>query len=136
VIICVGLAAVAAVWRFPQAVASLERRADENASLSYADREFAGGNGIVIDQKALYQARARIPETEAYRVEVGPRLRTSTPLTEPYIVPYAFYFLLPRLQSNDANWLLCYGCDLSRYGETARILWRHDAGISIARLDR
>ena len=130
------LATLFAAVRLPGTIADLHDQARSSGELSYADREFAGGNGVVLDQEALYQARARIPRNGTYRVETGERLRTDNDLTAPFIANFATYFLLPRLPDDDAEWLLCYGCDLSRYGGRARILWQNDDGISVVRLAR
>jgi hypothetical protein len=134
VVFCVVLATAVTAVRLPGTIADLHDAAARNSDLSYADREFAGGNGLVIDQEALYQARALIPPDGSFRVETGDALRNATELTIPYIEGFATYFLMPRHRDDDARWLLCYGCDLSRYGDRARIVWQNDGGISIVRL--
>ena len=50
--------------------------ADGNAAMSYADREFAGGNAVVADQGGLYWARGLIPEDASYSVSVGTPVAT------------------------------------------------------------
>jgi hypothetical protein len=136
ILICVGAAAAFAIVRYPLAVSELHEEARRHSSHSYADREFAGGNGIVVDQEVFYQARARIPESAAYHVKVVRRVPGATDLTVPYVSSFATYFLMPRRQAEDAPWVICYGCRRSDLPERAHIVWAQGAGISIARIDR
>ena len=70
VVACVGIVVSAAVVHYPDALGEADARADGNAAMSYADREFAGGNAVVADQGGLYWARVGhvgrdlLPETE------------------------------------------------------------------------
>lgn len=116
------------------AVSDLTAEARANASENYDDREFGGGNALVVDKRALYEARALVPEDGTYRVVAGPGVEGATELTEPYIDQFARSFLMPRRPAPDAPWVLCYGCDLAELGENLRIVWTNDAGISLARL--
>jgi len=134
VVFCVAVAVVAAALRYPAALGELGDEASRNSALSFADREIAGGNGIVVDQAAMYEARARIPADGSYRFALGDALRTDDPLTRSSVEGYARYFLLPRRPDPDAPWLICYGCDLAQYGPGARVVWQDDANISIVRL--
>jgi hypothetical protein len=134
VVACTAAATIAGLVHLPAELGTLHEHARANSQLSYTEREFAGGNGIVLEQEALYQARARIPPDATYRVETGDRLGDGAELTLPFIANFSTYFLLPRRPDDDARWIVCYGCDLSRYGPRARVLWRHEPGIAIARL--
>ena len=96
VVACVCAVVVFSVVYLVRAVDRLGEAADTNAAANYDDREFAGGNSLVVDKGALYQARALIPEDGLYRVVAGPRVEGATELTEPYIDQYARYFLMPR----------------------------------------
>ncbi len=136
VVFLVGAATVAGLLRLPPVVRALGDDASRNSSLSYADREVAGGNGVVVDQAALYEARARIPEDEAYHVAVDSDFAEGTDLTVPFVESYYQYFLMPRRPADDARWLICYECDLDQYGERAQVVWEDDRGISIARIER
>jgi hypothetical protein len=134
VLFLVSVATVAVIVRYPAVLRELDRDASRNSSLSYADREVAGGNGLVADQTALYEARARIPENETYHVVVGADYEGGSDLTVPYVDSYYRYFLMPRRPAEDAQWLICYGCDLERYVSRNEVVWESDKGISIARL--
>lgn len=136
VVFLVGVATLAVVVRYPAVIREAGRDASRNSSLSYADREVAGGNGVVADQAALYEARGRIPENETYHVAVGADYEGGSELTVPYVDSFYRYFLMPRRPAEDAQWLICYGCDLERYGARSQVVWESDEGISIARLRR
>jgi len=136
VVFLVALAAIAAVWRFPSVLADLAERASGNSALSYTDREIAGGNEVVADQRAVYEARARIPSTDTYHVAVGDGFVPESPLTVPYVASYYRSFLVPRRAAETAPWVVCYGCDLAAYGPGAEVVWTNGAGISIVRLPR
>jgi hypothetical protein len=130
-VIAVGV--VAAIY-LVKAVVKLDDTADANSAMSYADREIAGGNSILIDQDAAYEARALIPSAATYRVRVGPGLRNATPLTSTYVESWFDYFLMPRRPAGNARWIICYGCDRSELGPSFVERWRDDNGISIGRL--
>lgn len=131
---CVLVAVGAAAVRVPATLREADAEADKNSALSYADREFAAGNGLVGDQQLLYQARARIARRGTYRVVLGPELRTDSELTRPYAESFARYFLLPRRYDPGARWVLCYGCDRSELGGEPRTVWRNDDGLSLVRV--
>jgi hypothetical protein len=131
VVACVGIAVVLGLVYFVRAIDRLDETADANASANYDDREFAGGNSLVVDKRALYQARSLIPEDGTFRVVPGPGVNGATELTEPYIDQFARYFLMPRRPSPDAEWILCYGCDTAALEQPADVVWDNGAGISI-----
>jgi len=135
-VLCAAAAVVMALAYFPDALDRFGDRADFNSHLSYADREVAGGNAVVVDQAALYAARAWIPEDGTYRVLLGPGLKKQTPLTRPHVETLFHYFLMPRRPSPAARWVVCYGCDISRLSGRLRVVWRDDYGISLVRRRR
>src|SRR5262249_32204046 len=112
----------------------LDNDASRNAALSYSDREIAGGNGLVADQKAVYAARGLIPRHASYHVAVSPSFEGGTDLTKGNVASYYRYFLLPRRPAERAPWVVCYGCDTSAYGADAKVVWKDDEGISILRV--
>lgn len=123
----------AAVAELPGRMSDFAARARENAALDYADLEIAGGNSLVADQEAVYQARAIIPPEATYDVSVGPGVEGATDLT-PFVADYYHYFLIPRKQVGPARWVVCYACDRSDVGAHT-VLWENDGGISILRRD-
>jgi hypothetical protein len=134
VVLCVGLSVTLGAFYLLRALADFEDVASNNSSLSFSDREVAGGNGIVIDQEAVYQAQALIPQNAKYRVVTGSGLKDMTSLTLPFVDSWYRYFLMPRRPSADARWIVCYGCDVSKLGSPYRVVWHDTDGISIGRL--
>lgn len=118
----------------PRALDRLGDQADRNASLSFADREIAGGNSTLPDQVAAYEARSLIPTGSAYRVVVGSSLTKPPSLPLEYTDDWLLYFLMPRRQSRDARWIVCVGCRPQELGGRYEVLWRDEVGISIGRL--
>jgi hypothetical protein len=125
---CIGLV------HYLKALSQLGDRASSNSALGFADREIAGGNSILVDQRAAYEARGLIPEEGTYRVVVGPNLRERTELTDTYVSGWFTYFLMPRRPSDMARWVICYGCDTSTLGGSYEVRWHDDKGISIGRV--
>jgi hypothetical protein len=123
--------AVIGIVYWIKAVSSLGDRAGANSRLSYADREIAGGNSVVVDQEAAYRVRALIPDRSPYRVVTGSALVGSTPLTYSFVADWFRYFLMPRRPSADARWVICYGCDRTRLGSRYVVRWRDEHGIAI-----
>lgn len=136
VVFLVAVTALAAAVRFPATFKRLGDTASRNSALSFADRDVAGGNELVVDQNAVYQARARIPRDATYNVAVGEDFQGGGDLTVPYVASYFHYFLIPRRPAEQAPWVVCYGCDLAEYGDDARVVWRSAEGISIVRVRR
>ena len=134
VILCTGLSIVFGAIYFPRALSDFGDTTSNNASLSYSDREVAGGNGIVADQEAAYQAQAIIPRNAKYRVVTGSALKNPQPLTLAFAETWYRYFLMPRRTAANARWIICYGCEVSKLGGPYSILWQDDDGISIGRL--
>lgn len=127
---------VAVLLRYPAVLREVGNDASRNSALSYADREFAGGNGLVADQTAAYQARGLIPKNATYHVAVSSDFEGGSDLTVPYVESYYTYFLMPRRPADDAEWVVCYGCDLRQEKRGVEVLWEGSEGISIIRVRR
>ena len=133
VVLCTAAALGYGAVYFVKAIDWLGDAAGTNAAQNYDDREFAGGNSILVDKGVLYEARALIPEDETYRVAMGPGVEGPTALTESFD-QYARYFLMPRRPADDARWIICHGCDLSQFRDGLDVLWRNEGGIAFGRL--
>lgn len=133
VVLVVAIVTAAAIWRLPAEIRDLGATADANASLSYADRDVAAGNGIFPEQQALYQIAGRIPPDASYRVSIGAQQDGWTDLTRSAAEPFLHYWLLPRRPDPAADWIVCLGCDVSEY-EGATEEWSGEAGISLLHL--
>jgi hypothetical protein len=127
-------ALVVACIYLPKALSRFGEVATSNSRLSYADREIAGGNSVIVDQNAAYEARGLIPSADTFRVRVGPAMKDATPLTLTHAESWFRYFLMPRRPSPRARWIICYGCDTTELGPSYRTVWRGESGISIGRL--
>jgi hypothetical protein len=127
----VVVAAGFGIGYYVQALSHLGDTASANSRLSYADREIGGGNSIVVDQEAVYEARGLIPPSAHYRVVTGGRLRNATSLTGSFVDGWYRSFLIPRRPSPTARWVICYGCDIAALGGTYTVRWQDDNGISI-----
>jgi hypothetical protein len=125
--------AVAAVY-YVKALSQLGDTASTNSSQAYDDREIAGGNSVIVDQQAAYEARALIPANAAYRVVTGSRLREKTELTETFVGDWFRYFLMPRRPRGNARWVICYGCDVSTLGGSYAVRWQDGNAISIGKV--
>ena len=135
VVFLLAVTLVAAAIRYAPSARDLHQTASRNSALSFSDREIAGGNSVLPDQTAAYEARGLIPEDETYHVAFGHDYAEGTPLTRPYTESYYLYFLMPRRPSDDPSWLICYGCDLAEYGDRARVEWRGPDDVSIVRIE-
>ena len=127
---CVIVAVLLGAVYFVKAVDALSDTASTNAAANFDDREFGGGNSLVADKSALYEARALIPDDQSYRVLTGSPVAGETELTQEFIDQFARYFLMPRRPDGDARWIICYGCDRSKLGP-ASVVWDNGGGISI-----
>ena len=136
VVFLVAVTAVAVVIRYPTLISDLGTEASRSGNLSYSDREIAGGNGLVVDQTAVYAARALIPDEDTFNVVVNPTFEGGTPETVLHVAGYYRYFLMPRRMAESADWVICYGCDRSAYGEGAEVVWEGADDISIVRTGR
>lgn len=135
VVFLVAVAAVAVIVRYPTVLEDIDDSAARNGALSYSDREIAGGNGLVVDQTAVYAARALIPKGDTYHVAVSPDFSAGSDLTVKYVDSFYRYFLMPRRPAETAPWVVCYACDLAVYGHRAKVVWRGSDDISIVRVE-
>lgn len=136
VVFLVATTTVAVAVRYPTLIRDLGNDASRNSALSYADRDIAGGNGVVVDQGMVYAARALIPRDEPFSISVNPEYAAGSDLTVPFVDSYYRYFLMPSRLIEGASWVICYDCDLGEYGTSARTVWQGSDGISIVKVER
>jgi hypothetical protein len=134
VLVVVAAAIAFSAVYFVKALDHSDAQATANSALSYADRDVAGGNSIIVDQGAAYEARALIPSTSTYRVVTGGTVKDATALTAPFVDAWFRYFLMPRRPAADAHWIICYACDVGKLGGPYKVRWQDDNGISIGQL--
>jgi hypothetical protein len=123
---------------YPSAFRSVQNRADASDAQTALQRQLAGALAIDVSSEFLEQARALVPKHATYYMRWGDHVRVTTPVTLGGVAGYTQFFLLPRRQAvtEKANWLLCYGCDLSDWQGRIKVLWTDNAGILIARVLR
>jgi hypothetical protein len=133
--VVVGLALAVVAIEFPSALGRLHDRAEANARLTPNEQLIAAA-GFDPEDAFLVNAVAFLPDDATYVIDVGPNVEVSTPLTRSAIIPYTDWLLLPRrhVPVAQAEWLLCYGCDPSRYGEKLQVVWTTGGGVSIGKL--
>jgi hypothetical protein len=130
----VAVSLVLVVIELPKRLRELGDIAGANASLSFADREIAGGNSVLADQQLAYEARAIIPRGAPYRLVIGPKVTKQASLSTASLPGWLRYFLMPRRESNSAQWVICYGCDPAALGARYVSLWHDEYGISVGHL--
>jgi hypothetical protein len=129
------VACVLAAAYYVNAIRDLDTKASDNSALDFQDRQIAGGSAVLISQDPLVLARALIPPNATYRVVAGPHLSDTTGFEE-YVWEYFRYFLMPRRPSDDASWIICYGCDASQWGDRYEVLADAGNGVTFGRLRR
>ena len=118
---------------YPEAFSDANNEARANAALDYLDREVAGGNSELPDQSMVVEARGWIPPDGTFAVDVGePQEGWSALSTPGAITTFLRSFLLPRRESADAPWILCFACDRGSH-PGAEAVWENDEGLSILR---
>jgi hypothetical protein len=126
-----------AVVKLPATIRRLESRSDANAALTRSQRLIAAAYALDFSRDFVEEAAALLPRDAYYVVETGPNAGNTSGVALNGVPPFLENWLLPRRldrrDPHDAGWLLCYGCDLSQFPE-ARVVWRADPGLAIARL--
>ena len=133
VVFCVAVTVGAVVVLWPEAFADVNQSAGANAALDYVDRQMGGGNSVLPDPAIVIEAQGRIHADETFLVAVGdPKENWSELSTADAIASFMRYVLLPRRESGDAPWILCFACDRGAY-PGAHPVWVDEEGLSILR---
>ena len=133
VVFCVAVTIGALVVLWPEAFADANRAARANAALDYVDRQVGGGNSVLPDQAVVIEAQGRIPTDGTFLVAVGdPQEGWSELSTPDAITTFMRSVLLPRRESGDAPWILCFACDRGAFPD-AEPVWEDEEGLSILR---
>jgi hypothetical protein len=137
-VLVVAAALVCGLVEFPSAFRELQGRASANAAQPAELRPLAGARGVDISSPFMLAAAAVIPEDGTFVVVTGPHISVSTPITLTALAPFMQTWLLPRraVDSKSAQWLLCYGCDLSQWGGKLDEKYNDGTGAVIARIVR
>jgi hypothetical protein len=118
--VCIAVVAVLGLTRLDEALGTFDQAADENAARAYLDRVYGDQTNILGSRRVVEDARLTIPETDTYRMVLGPiELGRYNALIAPDFVRY---FLLPRREAPDARWILCFACDVDELGPGFEVL--------------
>ena len=71
VVACIVVVAAFGLVYFVRAVDRLGDTASTNASMNFDDREFGGGNSLVVDKRAVVRHARSIPKTAAIASSPG-----------------------------------------------------------------
>jgi hypothetical protein len=113
--------------------------AARNEAFTPDQRRIVSAYGLDISREFVLAAMRLLPEDATYAVVTGDNVQVSTPLSLSALPPYARFLLLPRRQlpffTQDAQYLLCYGCDLDEQQKEGAldVLWDDEPGTLIAR---
>jgi hypothetical protein len=130
---CIAVTAGAVVVLYPDAFEDANDAARANAALDWVDRQVGGGNSVLPDQGIAIEARGRIPVDKGFVVDVGePQEGWSELATPDAITTFMRSFLLPRRETGDAPWILCFACDRAAH-PGAEPVWEGEEGLSILR---
>jgi len=135
-VLVAAAALVTGLVEFPSAFHELQSRAAANAALAPELRPLEGARGVDISSPFMLAASALIPRNETFVVATGPNIQVSTPITLTALAPFMQTWLLPRRAADpkDAQWLLCYGCDLGQWGRRLDVKYNDGTGAVIARI--
>jgi hypothetical protein len=144
-IACVAAAATLFVVEVPKTVRSLDR-----AVASYGPQHDAIGRNVTrgdilgISRDLQLQALAEIPSGSTYALLVpadrgiAGRVYGISEITYDTIGPWLTYLLLPsvRVAPDEAQYLICWGCDTSPWDHRTTWLFTNDGGVAIGRIRR
>lgn len=132
----VTLAALAGIaYGFWPAFAGFTAQADANQRQTLADRQLRGATATDVSREFVSAAIDLLPPDARYAVETGDATAVSTPVTLLAVGGYSQFQLLPRrkVRVEEAQWLLCYGCDEARHAGHFTPHWRGPPGLAILR---
>ena len=130
VALVVGVALVTALVRYPTAFRELNNRAAHNAAQAEAERSLEILDRLGVS-RSFVQASLRLPVDATYAVETGAAGGTP-PLAQSALPGYLQNLLLPRrLLPEQADWVLCYGCDATKL--RGHVVWREGNGVIVRR---
>lgn len=123
-------------WRFWPALRGFDGAAASNAAMTPLDRRLRAARAVDVSTDMLMMADAFLPPNATFIAQTGSNIGVSTPVTLDAFPLLAQWFLLPRRGfSKHPHWLLCYGCDRSRWEGKLRTVWS-EGTLSIARIRR
>jgi hypothetical protein len=133
VYLVVGTLLIAA-WQLVDSLSFLQGRLEDARAVQPEHRSIAPALYLDMSRDFVLRARDLLDEDATYAVVTGPNVGVSSELVLPAVGGFMPYALLPRRQvpREDAEWLLCYGCEPSIL-RGASVGWAAD-GLAIVRV--
>jgi hypothetical protein len=128
VLAVVAAAVLASVSRLDNTFGVVDWRADQNASRGYLERIYGVSADRIGSRRVVEDARLWMPTDAKYRILVSPNTRLSH-LAIGVATDFLRFFLLPRLESDDAPWIFCFDCNVAKLRDGFRQL-SEDNGLS------
>jgi hypothetical protein len=119
-----------ALWRVPVVSSHLDDRVDEARSIQPEYRSIVPALHLDISRDFVLEARDRVEYGSTYAVLTGSKVAVSNDLVLGAVGGFMPFVLLPRRQvaPDEADWLLCYGCDRSTLPQESRVVWEVEGG--------
>ena len=134
------IAGLTALSRLPHTLSDLNSKAAQNDKYTAVGKQLASADSLDIDNGVAGAAMSVLPRDATFTV-VPPtttfaRLNEVAPLTIEALSPYFRYLLLPRREvaPEQAEWVICYGCDQRLLRGHTRWVWTDENGLAIGRM--
>jgi hypothetical protein len=124
----VAAAVIASAAQLDHTFGVVDWRADQNAGRGYLERTYGVGSDRIGSRRIVEDARLWMPKDAKYRILVGPKPALSQRGLG-VASDFLRFFLLPRLESQDAPWILCFDCNVAKLRDGFRQLSK-DNGLS------
>jgi hypothetical protein len=127
-------ALLVAAWQLTDSLSFVDGRVDDARAVQPEHRPIAPALYLDISREFVLQARDLLDEDVTYAVVTGPNVQVSNDLVLAAVGGFMPYALLPRRQvrREDAEWLLCYGCDRT-LTQAGSVGWE-SGGMAIVRM--
>lgn len=129
-------------WRMPGTLEDFGERASANAAKTPVDRLLVVADSLDVDNQFVRESLARLPEDARYAVllaqspEIALTNYGMSAITYGHLPGFMLYLLLPRRQvaPEEAEYVLCVGCDTDPWNPKTTWLWRNDQGVGIGQV--
>jgi hypothetical protein len=143
VVVVAALSFVAAILAsslaaVPHAVGKLSAAKRQSLAIPVPLRPLAGAFQTDIDRSYLQAAKAYIGAGDTYYFVQGTGVVSGNDASAQSAAPVTQFWLYPRRPVSDpkaAQWLICYGCDLTSWSAKLDVVWEQGP-IAIGRLNR
>ena len=108
-------------------------RADGNRGLPLSARDLSAAYATDLSRSYVVASRDLVPLGASFAVETGDKVEVSTQVSIYAARGYLQFQLLPRrlVAADQADWLLCYGCDPAAFASRFDVVWDEEPGLAI-----